>query len=180
LIGPQGIWNPKLLDLPISITTIINGPYDDSDEDNGIFIYKYRGTDPNHYANVGLRKLLNQNVPLIYFHQIETNRYLVTWPVFIINEDQNNLSFFVAADKILKSDENDENTVSESNVEYRKSYLTAQVKQRLHQRSFRERVLNAYGIKCTFCSLKHRELLDAAHIIPDNEQGGEPVILNGL
>ena len=50
LIGPQGIWKPKLLELPISITTIINGPYDDSDEDNGIFIYKYRGNDPYHYA----------------------------------------------------------------------------------------------------------------------------------
>jgi len=180
LIGPQGIWKPKLLDLPISITTIINGPYDDSDEDNGIFIYKYRGTDPNHYANVGLRNLMNLNIPLIYFHQIEINRYLVTWPIYVINEDRNNHSFFVAADGIMRTEDISENTIHDSSVEYRRSYLTAQVKQRIHQRSFRERVINAYGTKCAFCSLKHRELLDAAHIIPDNEKGGEPIVLNGL
>ena len=30
------------------------------------------------------------------------------------------------------------------------------------------------------CKLKHRELLDAAHIIPDSDPLGEPVIKNGL
>lgn len=180
LIGPQGIWKPKLLELPISITTIINGPYDDSDEDKGIFIYKYRGTDPYHYANIGLRKLMNQKIPLIYFHQIDVNKYLVTWPVYLINEDRNNLSFIVAVDNMIQNDNTNANLVNENQVEYRRSYLTAQVKQRLHQRSFRERVLNAYNEQCTFCTLKHRELLDAAHIIPDNEDGGQPVILNGL
>ncbi len=180
LIGPQGIWKPKLLELPISITTIINGPYDDSDEDNGIFIYKYRGNDPYHYANVGLRNLMNQKIPLIYFHQIEINRYLVTWPVYLINEDRNNLSFLVAVDNMIQANDTNVNAIREAQAEYRRSYLTAQIKQRIHQRSFRERVLSAYNEQCTFCTLKHRELLDAAHIIPDNEEDGQPIVLNGL
>jgi putative restriction endonuclease len=30
------------------------------------------------------------------------------------------------------------------------------------------------------CRLRHPELLDAAHIIPDGDPGGEPVVPNGL
>ena len=51
---------------------------------------------------------------------------------------------------------------------------------RLHQRAFRERVLEAYRRQCAFCRLRHDELLDAAHIIPDAEPGGEPRVSNGL
>ena len=36
LMGPKGIWKPKQMDLPISITTIIDGPYDDKPEPNGL------------------------------------------------------------------------------------------------------------------------------------------------
>ena len=28
--------------------------------------------------------------------------------------------------------------------------------------------------------MRHRELLDAAHIIPDNQPGGDPVVKNGI
>jgi putative restriction endonuclease len=30
------------------------------------------------------------------------------------------------------------------------------------------------------CSLAHRELLDAAHIIPDSDPDGQPVVTNGM
>ncbi|NMB19996.1 MAG: hypothetical protein GX979_03960, partial [Firmicutes bacterium] len=50
----------------------------------------------------------------------------------------------------------------------------------LHQRTFRTRVLKAYRSQCAFCRLRHAELLDAAHIIPDNHPQGEPVVSNGL
>jgi putative restriction endonuclease len=54
------------------------------------------------------------------------------------------------------------------------------VRQRLHQASFRERVLAAYRQQCALCRLRHPELLEAAHIIPDTEEAGEPVVRNGL
>ena len=50
----------------------------------------------------------------------------------------------------------------------------------MHQRSFRERVLAAYQNHCTLCNLRHIELLDAAHIIGDREEMGDPHIQNGL
>jgi len=70
--------------------------------------------------------------------------------------------------------------VSEDPDSVRRSYVTGVVRVRLHQRVFRERVLEAYQRQCAFCRLRHEELLDAAHIVPDSEPGGEPVVRNGL
>ena len=53
-------------------------------------------------------------------------------------------------------------------------------RRRLHQRAFRERVLRAYRNQCALCRLRHTELLDAAHIVPDSEPDGEPAVSNGL
>ena len=50
----------------------------------------------------------------------------------------------------------------------------------LHQHSFRERVFRTYHNQCTLCRLGHKELLDAAHIITDYEDLGEPIIQKGL
>jgi putative restriction endonuclease len=62
----------------------------------------------------------------------------------------------------------------------RRSYITSEVRVRLHQRAFRERVLDAYRRQCAFCKLPHEELLDAAHIVPDTDPEGEPVVRNGV
>lgn len=45
---------------------------------------------------------------------------------------------------------------------------------------FRARVLAASNTRCTVCRLRHAELLDAAHIIPDGKPHGDPVVPNGL
>jgi len=42
------------------------------------------------------------------------------------------------------------------------------------------RVLAAYNSQCCLCKLNHIELLDASHIIPDNEPKGDPIVINGL
>jgi putative restriction endonuclease len=42
------------------------------------------------------------------------------------------------------------------------------------------RVLEAYRNACAFCRLRHQELLDAAHIIPDSDPEGVPEVRNGL
>ena len=44
---------------------------------------------------------------------------------------------------------------------------------------FRDRVLLAYETQCALCRLRHRPLLDAAHIKED-AAGGEPSVSNGL
>lgn len=54
------------------------------------------------------------------------------------------------------------------------------MKTRLHQPVFRARVLHAYDGACTVCHLKHSELLDAAHIVPDADERGIAHVTNGL
>jgi putative restriction endonuclease len=56
LVGPQGIFKPKLIpQVPLSITTTPKGPYDDSFGSDGFLLYRYRGTNPQHRDNAGLR-----------------------------------------------------------------------------------------------------------------------------
>jgi len=178
LIGAKGIWKSKILKLPISITTTADSPYDDAFTKENFLQYRYRGTDPSHPDNVGLREIMNKQIPLIYFLGIVKGKYLAAWPVYIIQDNIPGLTFKVAVDEIrlVKTDK----ILEDPETYYRRSYLTSNIKLRLHQRSFRERVMLAYQNQCTLCRLKHIELLDAAHIIPDSEEHGQPIVQNGL
>jgi putative restriction endonuclease len=183
LVGPQGIFKPKLLpQMPLSITTTPEGPYDDSFGSDGLLLYRYRGSDPQHRDNAGLRMAFFRMVPLIYFHGVVPGKYLAVWPVFIVADDPQGLTFKVAVDdlSLVDFEQKEESSISEPASNARRVYLTAVVKQRLHQRGFREKVLRAYQEQCAFCRLRHLELLDAAHIIPDGEPGGEPTVNNGI
>jgi putative restriction endonuclease len=40
--------------------------------------------------------------------------------------------------------------------------------------------LRAYNEACAICRLRHPELLDAAHILPDAHPLGQPIVPNGL
>lgn len=178
LSGPQGIWKPNQLEYPISIKSVTDSIYQDAQLDNNLIHYKYRGTNPDFPVNVKLRECMHQRIPLIYLHQVTKGKYLVEWPVFIVADDPKSLTFTVEAQSNLYELKETQDQVSESD-EIERRYATRQMIQRLHQGTFRERVLEAYREHCAICNLKHRELLDAAHIIPDNK-GGRPVVSNGL
>ncbi len=182
LIGPQGIFKPKIISYyPISITTSPNSPYADKITGNELF-YKYRGENPQHPENLRLKMAMKFQIPLVYFHGVMKGYYVPQFPVYITHDNDRNLTFTVLADS---QSAYIGNQAAEQIVHYkvedeiRRRYVTSEVVIRLHQRSFREKVLRAYREHCAFCKLKHRELLDAAHIIPDNE-GGEPIVPNGI
>ena len=186
LLGPQGIFKPRVLqDVPLSITTAPAGPYDDSFGLDGLLRYRYRGADPNHPDNRGLRFAKEMHLPLVYFHGIVPGKYLATWPVFIVGDSPATLTFSVAVDDaahmgVMRDLPEGAGVALENFAEARRAYITSTVRQRLHQRVFRERVLEAYHRQCAFCRLRHEELLDAAHIVPDTEPEGEPHVKNGL
>lgn len=119
-----------------------------------------------------------ERVPLVYFHGLSTGKYVAAWPVFIIGEDRRSLSFTATLDD--KQQVQNEGLTSEDGDSSRRRYITASFRVRVHQRAFRTRVLEAYRSQCAFCKLRHAELLDAAHIIPDSDPHGEPVVSNGL
>ena len=178
VIGPQGIFKPaQLSHYPLSITTTTNGPYKDAFAPGGdLLLYRYRGENPNHHENRRLRDAMRDRVPLIYFHGTVQGQYLVVWPVYIVGDDPRRLTFTVSVDDPLQlSYERDD-----GDDEIRRGYITRQVRHRIHQSTFRDRVLKAYRSQCTVCRLKHARMLDAAHIIADSDPEGEPVVKNGL
>ena len=65
LLGAQGIFRPQVMELPLSITTSPNSPYSDAFTPDGRLRYSYRGTDPNHRDNVGLREAMRTGTPLV-------------------------------------------------------------------------------------------------------------------
>jgi putative restriction endonuclease len=189
LVGPQGIFKPAILpEMPLTITTapIVEGrvrPYDDEIESGGLIRYRYRGTDPEHHENVGLRKAMERRVPLIYLYGLVPGEYLPVWPVFVVGDDRSGLCFHIAVDSAESLQaEADGSCVAYDALghEDRRQYITVITQQRLHQQAFRVRVLRAYQERCAVCRLRHRELLDAAHILPDKHPRGTPVVRNGL
>lgn len=119
--------------------------------------------------------------PLIYFLGVIKGKYLVTWPVYIVQDNIIYLSFTVAVDDKFYLGEVGESIVEDDAATYyRRSYITSNILVMLHQRSFRKRVLRTYQNQCALCKLKHSELLDTAHIIDDKADYGEPIIQNGF
>ncbi len=185
LLGPKGIFKPKVLsEIPLSITTAPEGPYDDAFGPHGLLRYRYRGSDPQHPDNRGLRAAMLQRTPLVYFHGVVPGRYVAAWPVYIVGDDPAGLAFSVAVDDSAhlrpEAEVDSSRQVREDHDIIRREYVTAAVRVRLHQRAFRERVLEAYRYECAFCRFRHQELLDAAHIVPDSHPAGEPEVRNGL
>lgn len=179
LMGQTGIWKPAACELPISVATSVRGPYTDSfDETTGTLRYSYRGSDPAHRDNVGLRRAMAERVPLIYFHGIEKGVYLAAYPVFVVADHPGALSFTMQVDDPGQAFVGA--TYDSARDEARRAYVTRTVHQRVHQAAFRHRVVRAYQERCALCMLRHVELLDAAHIVPDTHPEGEPVVSNGV
>ncbi|MGO8871262.1 MAG: HNH endonuclease, partial [Acidimicrobiales bacterium] len=182
VMGPQGIFIPRGGSVPLSITTAPpkpgkNRPYDDQIGDDHLLRYKYRGSDISHRENVGLRRALVENLPLIYFWGIAVGQYFPVWPAFVAADDPGSLTFTIGFDteQVMGGHE-----LLEAGTEARRAYITQERLVRVHQAEFRQKVMVAYRSSCAICRLKHTELLDAAHILPDGHPRGEPIVPNGL
>jgi len=180
LVGPQGIFKPAVCELPLSITTVpeVPGrerPYEDEPTYEGVH-YRYRGTDPRHPNNADLRRAMTEHVPLIYFHGQIPGLYHAEWPVYVVGDNPARLTFTILTDDIADA-QAPAATVADAP---RRAYLAVLMNKRLHQSLFRVRVLRAYDEMCAVCRLRHWELLDAAHILPDKDPRGDPVVPNGL
>ncbi|MCZ7555458.1 MAG: HNH endonuclease [Bacteroidia bacterium] len=178
LVTQRGIFKPRQLDIPLSIRTSPQDPYGDAFEGNEVLLYRYFGTVANHRDNAGLREAMRQRLPLVYLKGISPGKYCAVWPVYIIGDDPRLLRFRATADMQFSyqiEEEEDSQLIT-----IRRGYAMAQVRVRLHQTSFRDMIMRAYRSTCSMCTLKHEELLDAAHIIPDSNALGVPEVTNGL
>jgi putative restriction endonuclease len=188
LINPQrGIFKPRQMRYLLSIKTVYPRPggkvwYDDQREvHRQIFEsaetveYAFMGTDPNAADNRWLREASEQKIPTIYFLGIAPGRYKAMLPTFIVEWDPKSLKVRLAFGSP------DEISLVPPQNSLERRYALRTVKQRLHQASFREAVITAYGGRCALSRLPEPMLLDAAHIISDaNEMSGQPIIQNGI
>jgi putative restriction endonuclease len=177
LIGAAGIWKPRVFELPVSISTSPRNPYGDVIGDDGLLLYRYQGSASRSYDNDLLRRSMHEAAPLIYFHGISTGVYAALWPAVIVGDDPASKTFTVACEDVDLLRPDLPATVID---EARRAYVTRLAVVRLHQAAFRQRVLTAYRQRCTVCQIRHVQLLDAAHILADRHERGDPVVPNGL
>ncbi|UJH70012.1 HNH endonuclease [Ornithinimicrobium sp. INDO-MA30-4] len=177
----RGIRKPAKLSGALSIRTTYTKPgaappYMDNTGSDGFQRYKYRGTDPSHPENKALRRAFEDALPIIWFVGVAPGRYEPIYPVYVVGDDPSQLEFTLALDETQRL------LMAPGFVmdEAQRAYAMRETKQRLHQRVFRSQVLLAYTTKCAICRLKHPELLDAAHILPDSHPNGLPIVPNGL
>lgn len=177
----KGIFRPAILRDPgaaLTIQTSFDSPYDDRmDPSDDRLVYRYRGNDPNQPDNVALRRAMELGRPLLYLVAVEQGLYEPICPTYVVADSPSQLAFYLMADAQRDVPVVDESPLANMPL---KAYATRAVKVRLHQERFRYLVLSAYRRQCAMCQLRHTPLLDAAHILPDRDERGNPEIPNGL
>jgi putative restriction endonuclease len=171
IANSKGIWNPRELDATLSVVSSADGPYADEELAPGVWRYDYEAGSIQG-SNTKLRRAYEDAVPIILLRKIATGVYVPHFPVYVVADDPNGRYFTLAVQDVAMLKDLDDPDV--------RRYAERVVKQRVHQREFRGRVLLAYDNRCAVCRLRHPELLDAAHILPDSHPEGRPVVPNGL
>jgi putative restriction endonuclease len=183
----RGIFKPKQMRYLLSIRTVFPRPgarvwYDDQRVvHEQIFAgdetidYAFMGQNAASADNIWLREAMKNDVPVIYFLGISPGCYRALIPTFIVDWDSATLKARIAFGDV------DRPTVLRPETPAERRYALRTVKQRLHQDSFRQAVITAYNGRCALSGLPEPRLLDAAHIVADNDQEfGQPIVRNGL
>ncbi len=182
----KGIFRPAgMRGGALSIKTIVPrqgkvGRYVDLATDE-MFSYAFQDRGAEYHDNRLLLWCARAGVPFVYFYGIEPGHYRPIWPAFVHQVRE-------ADDRVMVASAPPDSPLREPGTALadrygqlvERRYATVEVKRRLHQDAFRHLVLHAYAERCAICNLPRRELLDAAHILPDRDARGEPSVPNGL
>ncbi len=189
-VNPQrGIFKPRQMKRLLSIRTVFPRAggrvwYDDQRrvhqqiyDGEETIEYAFMGDDPHAAENRWLKEAMEERTPVIYFLGVAPGLYEALQPTFIVEWDPGKKSVRVAfgEERSLTRAQEFPSAPAE------RRYALRLVKQRLHQSSFRQAVIDAYRGKCALSGLPEPLLLDAAHIVSDaNEAMGQPIIQNGI
>jgi putative restriction endonuclease len=160
LLNPQrGIFKPTKMQRLLSIRTVFPKKggrvwYDDQRtvhaklfEGDDAVDYSFMGTDAAAAENRWLREAMEDRVPIIYFLGIAPGLYKAICPAFIAGWDRASLQ----AKVVFAEPGRYEAQMPETSSDRR--YALALVQRRLHQASFREAVMAAYGGRCALSGL---------------------------
>lgn len=199
LKGQQGIFKPRELSHPLSITSTIDSPYTDDLIEGHRILYDFLPST-REYENDGLKRSAEAELPLIYLLQVRKRpnpEYVVFAPVFVVGWDDVTRQFLVDLSEQHpgKSFPSTRARVpgrqfelpaiptpnSPSEVrELARTYLVTTVEQRLYQARFRNEVLAAYRDRCAVCVLRIRPLLDAARVVPNRDARTAVTVNEGI
>ncbi len=175
----KGIWNPRSYAATLTIVSDPHGQYDDGHHGDSLYRYSNEnqpaGQNPLGGANEKLRQAMRLRLPIIMLLKIEAKHFVPIMPVYVVKDEPENKRFLLALHESLRFLPDPAHLTEDE-----REYAERVVRQRIHQPEFRSRVLKAYEVKCAVCELKKGPLLDAAHITPDSDQHGLPVVSNGL
>ncbi|MFG5120487.1 HNH endonuclease [Methylorubrum sp. POS3] len=195
LINPQrGIFRPRLMRYLLTVRTVFPSTgrkiwYDDQRQvhrqilaGDELVDYAFMVGGPDMPENRHLREAMREAVPILYFLGVAPGRYTLVYPTFVVDWSGDALTARLAfgmpgsVSEIVHGERSrDMPTAAE------RRYGLRLVRQRLHQATFREAVLAAYGGRCAITGLPEPRLLDAAHIAPDHDEAfGQPIVPNGL
>ncbi len=161
----------------LAIQTSTKSPYDDEPAENG-FLYAYRAGSVDQPDNRALRAAFELAVPIVYYVATRPGWYRPIYPCYVIGDDPLGRRVLVSPGRMVGPLDEREPLPADDPIERR--YIVRETRVRVHQARFRGRVVPAYGDRCAICRLKESRLLDAAHIVGDREEHGEPVVSNGL
>jgi len=151
--------------------------YRDEQTPDGV-LYRYQGDGPENHFNRWLRNAHLLDVPIVSFVGTRPNWYRPIYPTYIERDEPEVLRVLLTFGKMRGPYDEREPVHIPDEIERR--YVVREVKQRIHQAQFRGVVLPAYRDRCAICRLREVRLLDAAHIVGDAEELGEPIVSNGL
>ena len=151
--------------------------YQDEGTADGV-LYRYQDGPIDNHFNSWLRNAHVLGVPLVYFIGTRPNWYRPEYPAFVEADYPAERSVLISFGEMRGPLDEREPVHIGDPIERR--YVVRLVKQRIHQAQFRGAVLPAYRDRCAICTLKEIRLLDAAHIVADVEEMGEPLVSNGL
>ncbi|HEY5611390.1 MAG TPA: hypothetical protein VIL97_09300, partial [Thermoanaerobaculia bacterium] len=185
LKGQKGIFKPKDLSDPLSITSTLDSRYPDDVVEGRCIYYDYVAT---RHDNAALKRCAEAQIPLIYLLQVKRKpaEYIVFAPVYAVGWDDARKQFLIDLSEQKPEEWLRERLAvpgrqlalpalrsPESPTEIRelsKAYLVTSVQHRLRQARFRDAILAAYRDRCAVCLLHVRPLLSAARIVPDDPQ----------
>lgn len=173
----KGIWNPAGMAATLSVSTteraLAAGLYADAiDLHSGEMLYSLQAG--RGLTNPALLRAAELQLPIIYFDPLPGGLYAPSFPVFVKPAFGANSVLLTFTESEPLSD-----GVAIASATSR-SYVERHVWQRVHQPKFRGIVMEAYRQKCSVCTFGHVEMLDAAHIMGDRHELGQPIVQNGL
>lgn len=176
----RGIRKPRVCRAALTIMTVHTPqgrtrPYEDVLGPDGLPRYKMRADARSTADNQAVTQALELQLPVIWLVGVAAGWFQPVFPVYVIAEEPALDQFVLAYDAAQTL------PVPNSPIEeVLRHYVLRETRQRVHQPVFRSMVMRAYETQCAVCSLRHTQLLDAAHIVEDSQEAGVAAVRNGL